>query len=354
MYGGNEQREIILSDERRIFRRQADGPIGKETDMDSENKERNDELLQEEETVGSLNSVFEEEQPGETAAGVKESLEPEMTGTASLPDPEPVTQCKESRKERKAREKEEARLEKEMARQRAKDEKTAARAAKKAERKYRNIPTVIIMSLILAVLVAGLGFLGWKYIGLLQERDGITAEKEKLSAEIENLGKSLADKEAQIREQISQIEDKNALISNGDAAAKELSEKIAELETQIKSLGEEAEEVLDIISGRDPLGVAYSGNFYADRAVAVIEDGGSFPLNVSVMYGEKETAISYSFDDSSKNVGTLTLSQDTITGSSGLISVKAKKKTADDPGLAVLRFENEHSSDFFYVIIVIK
>ena len=327
--------------------------------MDNENNERTDEIRPEDKT--DIFAGFDDEEPADATAPDPEADEavnaaPPVAEIPSEPAADLISQPqpKESRRERKAREKEEARLEKERAKQRAKDEKAAARAAKKAERKYRNIPTVIIMSLILAVLVAGLGFLGWKYIGLLQERDGITAEKEKLSAEIEDLGKSLAEKEAQIREQLSQIEDKNALISDGDAAAKELSDKVSELEAQIRSIGEEAEKVLDIISGRDPLGVAYSGNFYADRAVVVVEDGGSFPLNISVMYGEKETAISFTFDDSSRNVDTITLSQETITGSSGLISVKAKKKTADDPGLAVLKFENEHSSDFFYVIIVIK
>ena len=331
----------------------------KETDMDNETNEKTDEIRPEDKT--DIFAGFDDEGTAEVTV---EDPETEEAVSVAVPAAEILTepaanlvsepQPKESRRERKAREKEEARLEKERAKQRAKDEKAAARAAKKAERKYRNIPTVIILSLILAVLVAGLGFLGWKYIGLLQERDGITAEKEKLSAEIEDLGKSLAEKEAQIREQISQIEDKNALISNGDAAAKELSEKITELETQIKSLGEEAAEVLDIISGRDPLGVAYSGNFYADRAVVVTEDGGSFPLNISVLYGEKQTAISYSFDDSSKNIGTLSIPQDEITGSSGLLSVKVNKKNADESGLAVLKFENEHSSDYFYVIIIVK
>ena len=326
--------------------------------MDNDSNERIDELGPEEKT--DIFSGFDDE-PAEVTVPEPAAEEPVSAAVPveeRPPEPEASVvlekQPKESRRERKAREKEEARLEKERAKQRAKDEKAAARVAKKAERKYRNIPTVIILSLILAVLVAGLGFLGWKYIGLLQERDGITAEKEKLSAEIEDLGKSLAEKEAQISEQISQIEDKNALISNGDAAAKELSEKITELETQIKSLGEEAAEVLDIISGRDPLGVAYSGNFYADRAVVVTEDGGSFPLNISVLYGEKQTTISYSFDDSSKNIGTLSIPQDEITGSSGLLSVKVNKKNADETGLAVLKFENDHSSDYFYVIIIVK
>lgn len=318
--------------------------------MDNENIERTEESVLDENRDPALNPEEREELPSEDAAAEK----PEDPATEAESIQPAVPPVKESRRERKAREKEEARLEKERARQRAKDEKAAARAARKAERKYRNIPTVIILSLILAVLVAGLGFLGWKHIGVLQERDGILEEKEKLSAEIEDMGKTLADKEAQIREQLSQIEDKNALISDGDAAVKEFSAKVTEMEEELKGVRDEAAEVLDVISGRDPLGVAYSGDFFADRAVVVMEDGGSFPINISVMYGEKETAISYSFDDSSKNVGTLTLSQETITGSSGLISVKANKKTADEPGLAVLKFENDHSSDFFYVIIVIK
>ena len=330
--------------------------------MDNEANNRAEELIDKEEPEVKEDGAVEE--VAELTVTEPEAEKSEAPVTAQtvqeepVPDvpavPAPAPQEKESRRERKAREKEQARLEKEMAKQRAKEEKAAARAAKKAEIRYRNIPTVIIMSLILALLVAALGYLGWEYIGKLSVIESINTENNEMAAKIEDLGKALKEKDAQINDQLSQIENKNALISDSDAAAKEFSEKVTALEEQIKTVRDEAGELLDAISGRQPLGVAYSGEFYADRAVVIIENGESFPLNVSVMYGEKKTAISYSFDESTKNIDSLSLSQETITGSSGLISVKVRKKTAEESGLAVLKFENEHSEDFFYVIVIVK
>ena len=326
--------------------------------MDNENNEMIDEVIAEEESAVSADFPEEEFSPeqetAEEAVDMTASYEPEDPAEGSAPVSEPVPQHVESRKERKAREKEEARLEKERAKQQAKEERAAARAAKRAEIKYRNIPTVIIMSLILALRVAGLGVLGWEYIGALSTIDSLNADNTKLGTEIEDLVKTVEDKEAQIHDQLSQIEDKNALISDGDAAVKEFSEKVTALEDQIKTVKNEAAELLGAISDTKPLGIAYSGDFYADRSIVIIEDGETIPLNISVLYGEKQTAISYSFDESTKNIDTVSLSQETITGSSGLISVKARKQTADESGLAVLKFENEHSEDFFYIIVIIK
>ena len=326
--------------------------------MDNENNEMIDEMIPEGEPAVSTDAPVEEfpaeQEIAEEAVDMTVSYEPEEPAAGSAPVSESVTHPVESRKERKAREKEEARLEKERAKQQAKEEKAAARAAKRAEIKYRNIPTVIIMSLILALLVAGLGFLGWEYIGALSTIDSLNADNTKLGTEIEDLVKTVEDKEAQIHDQLSQIEDKNALISDGDAAVKEFSEKVTALEDQVKTVKNEASELLGAISETKPLGIAYSGDFYADRSIVIIEDGETIPLNISVLYGEKQTAISYSFDESTKNIDSVSLSQETITGSSGLISVKTKKNNANESGLAVLKFENEHSEDFFYVIVIIK
>ena len=315
--------------------------------MDNENSLERNSGLAPDETAAALEIEAAEENVEALAAQEEAAYE----APAAVP---PVPETKESRRERKAREKEEARLEKERAKQKAKEEKAAARAAKRAEIKYRNIPTVIILSLILALFVAGLGYLGWEYIGARAAIDKISDEKTKLEAQLEDLGKTIEDKEAQISEQLSQIENKNALISDSDAAVKEISEKVSSLEDQVKTVRTEAADLLDVISDKHPLGVAFSGDFFADRAVVLINDGESFPLNIFVMYGEKKTDISYSFDESTKNIDTLSLSQETITGSSGLISVKAKKKTADESALAVLKFENDLSEDFFYVIVIVK
>lgn len=330
--------------------------------MDNGNNERVEELVNEEET--EINEQFGAENTAEPVTVGPKTVEMEESVTSATEQDEPAYQAaaasqpdqsvKESRRERKAREKEQARFEKEMAKQKAREEKAAAREAKKAERRYRNIPAVIIMSLIIALLVASLGYLGWEYVGRLSMIDGLNDEKSRLTAELEELGETLKDKEAQISDQLSQIENKNALISDSDAAAKEFSEKVTALEDKLQAVRDEAGEILDVVSNKGPLGVAYSGDFYADRSVILIENGESFPLNVSVMYGEKKTAISYSFDEATKNIDTLSLSQESITGRSGLISVKARKKTAEESGIAVLKFENEHSEDYFYVIVIVK
>ncbi|MBQ6372007.1 MAG: hypothetical protein IJJ22_02665 [Oscillospiraceae bacterium] len=342
--------------------------------MDNENKKTDEEIIAADEEKADTASGVEEVTDAAVTDAAEETAGNEVdTDTAdTFPEPaqnepadmtpavepvavqQPVLQVKESKREKRAREKEQARLEKEMAKQRAREEKAAARAAKKAEIRYRNIPTVIILSLIIAVLTAGLGFLGWEYIGSLSTIDSITAEKARLNAQIEDLGEALEEKEAQINDQLSQIENKNSLISDSDAAAKAFSEKVTVLEGQIDAIRNEAGEILDVISGREPLGVAHSGDFYADRAVVIIENGESFPLNISALYGEKKTAINYSFDDSTKNIDSISLSQESITGRSGLISVKVKKKTAEESGVAVLKFENDHSDDFFYIIVIVK
>lgn len=310
---------------------------------EEESKELSSEEYIEEEELSAEEAAEELPETGEHIA--------QAAPVASVPEAVPV---KESRREKRAREKEEARLEKERAKQKAKEEKAAARAARKAERKYRNIPTVIILSLILALVIAALGYLGWEYIGARSTIDSLTADNTNLSAKLEDFGKTIEEKDAQIEEQLTEIENKNALISDGDAAVREISEKVTALEEQIKAVRSEAADLLDVIAHKEPLGVAYSGDFYADRAVVLVEDGESFPLNVTVMYGEKTTGIRYSFDESTSNIDSLSLSQEAITGSSGLISVKANKKNSGESGLAVLKFENEHSEDFFYVIVVIQ
>ena len=342
----------------RIFRLSAAGTIGKETEMDNENNEMIDEMIPDEEADVNAVAPTEEflavqETAGE-AADMTASSEPEEQDPAPALAGEPVPQHGESRKERKAREKEEARLEKERAKQQAKEEKAAARAAKRAEIKYRNIPAVIILSLLLALFVAALGYLGWEYIGARSMIDSLNADKAGLGTEIEELVKSVEEKEAQISDQLSQIEEKNALISDGDAAVKEISGKVAALEDQVKTVKNEAAELLEAISHTEPLGVAYSGDFYADRSIVIIEDGESIPLNISALYGQMKTAISYTYDDSTKNIDSVSLSQDELTGGSGLITLKVKRKTAGEDGLAVLKFENDHSEDFFYIIVIVR
>ncbi|MCR4607412.1 MAG: hypothetical protein K5771_06780, partial [Oscillospiraceae bacterium] len=209
--------------------------------MDNGNNERVEELVNEEET--EINEQFAANNTDELITVGPETVEMEESVTSATKQDEPAYQApavpqsdplaKEGRRERKAREKEQARLEKEMAKQKAREEKTAAREAKKAERRYRNIPAVIIMSLIIALLVASLGYLGWEYVGRLSIIDGLNDEKTRLTAELEELGETLKDKEEQISDQLSQIENKNALISDSDAAAKEFSEKVTELEDKL-------------------------------------------------------------------------------------------------------------------------
>ena len=287
----------------------------------------------------------EEMIPAETQESAPEAAETAET---------PAAPAQESRKERKLREKEEARQEKERAKQAAKEEKAAARAAKKAERKYRNIPTVIILVLILIALVAGLGFLGWEYIGARSTIDSLTAENRQLETEGEELTAQLAQKEEKIGTLQSEVEEKLGLISEGDARAEEYIEAIEQMEKQAEADQAKTEELLDLIAGKEPLGGAVSGDFRADRSVIVLEDGESIPLTFSALYKEKKTAVDYSFEKGTRNIDTVSLSESSIEGESSLITLRVRKKDADEDALALLKFTNDQSDDFFYMILVVK
>ena len=288
----------------------------------------------------------EEMIPAETQESAPET-EPEAAETPAVP-------AQESRKERKQREKEEARLEKERAKQAAKEEKAAARAAKKAERKYRNIPTVIILVLILIALAAGLGFLGWEYIGARSEIDSLTAENRQLETEAGELTEQLAQKEDRIGSLQSEVEEKQDRISEGDAKAEEYAEAIEQLEKQAEEEQAKTDDLLKLIAEKEPLGGAVSGDFRADRSVLVVEDGESIPLTFTALYGEKKTGIDYSFEKGTRNIDTVSLSESSVTEESSLITLRVRKKSADEDALAILKFTNDKSDDFFYMIIVVQ
>ncbi len=291
---------------------------------------------------------------------VQNEERPELQGseqqrTEEVPDSLTVSEpAKESRKERKQREKEEARQEKERAKQAAKESKAAARAAKKAERKYRNIPTVIILVLILIALTAGLGFLGWEYIGSRSVIDSLTAENNLLETQTGELTEKLAQKENRISELQSEIEEKLGLISQGDAKTEEYAETVEKLEKQLETNRTKIEEILKQIAEKEPLGGAVSGKYRSDRSIIVAEDGDSIPLSFSAQYGENNTTVEYSFEKGTRNIDTVSLSGNSITGESSLITLSVKKKAAEEDALAILKFTNDQSDDFFYMIIVIQ
>ena len=267
---------------------------------------------------------------------------------------EPAEPAKESRRERKQREKEEARLEKERAKQAAKEAKAEARAARKAERRYRNIPTVIILVLILIALTAGLGFLGWEYIGARSTIDSLTAENRQLVTEEEELTAQLAQKEDKIGSLQTEIEEKLGLITQGDAKAEEYAELIGQLKQQAEADQAKTEELLKLIAEKEPLGGAVSGDFRADRAVILAEDGESIPLTFSALYEKGKTAVDYTFEKGTRNIDTVSLSESSIAGESALITLRVRKKSAEEDALALLKFTNDQSDDFFYMIIVVK
>ena len=290
------------------------------------------------------------EEPAETPALAEETQEQ----PAEPLQQEEEKPAAESRKERKQREKEEARLQKEQARQTAKEQKEAARAARKAERKYRNIPAVIILSLIVAALAVGLGFLGWEHIGARSKIDSLTSENLQLGTALEDLNGKLSEKESQISSQKTEIEEKLDRITQGENEAEEFKARIAELEEQAEQIRKEGEDLLQRIAEKDPLGSAVSGSFRADRAVLILEDGETVPVTFSVLYGAKKTALDYTFEKGTQNIDTVSLSDGSIEGESALISIRARKKDADETALAVMKFTNDQSDDYFYLIIVVK
>ena len=283
-------------------------------------------------------------------------MEPEDNAPAeeggSAPEVQPPV--KESRKERKQREKAEAKLNREAEKQAARDAKAAAKAARKAERKYRNIPTVITLVLIVIVLAAGLGFLGWEYIGARSGIDSLTAENLQLTAGSEDLTARLNERESRIDQLEKELEEKMGQISQGDAAAEESSKQLEEMEEQIRLIRENNEKILSLIAEKSPLGTAASGSFSADRAVILLEDGDSVPVNFTVSYGAKKTVLDYTFEKGTANIDTVSLSETGLSDGNSLISLRVRKKNAQEDALAVLRFTNDQSDDWFFMVIVVK